>query len=225
VAWDLRFPDPTALGAEREDDEEEAGGFLAAPGAYAVTLVRIADGETETLAGPVSFEVERMRTGALEGSPPEETAAFWQRLAAAQRSATAAGKAIALAFERMKGLQVALGRSRAAPDGLDREIHAIEQELHSLDQTLSGSRARQDIGETDVHTIERRLRVVADGTRLSTYGPTPTHRRSLEIAEEELTALRESLNTLLEQRLPALEAELREAGAPWAPGQPVPPVE
>ena len=28
----------------------------------------------------------------------------------------------------------------------------------------------------------------------------------------------------LEERLPALEKELAGAGAPWAPGQPVPPV-
>jgi photosystem II stability/assembly factor-like uncharacterized protein len=226
VAWDLRFPDPTALGPEAEDEDEEqpSRGFLVAPGSYEVTLVRIVDGETTALAGPVSFEVERMRAGALEGSPPEETAAFWQRLAAAQRSATAAEKAITLAFERTKRLRVALERSRAAPDDLDEQLHAIEQELFALDETLSGSRARQAIGEADVHTITRRLRVVADGTRLSTYGPTPTHRRSLEIAEQQLTALRETLNTLLEQRLPALEAELREAGAPWAPGQPVPPV-
>jgi hypothetical protein len=223
VAWDLRFPDLTALGTEGEDEEPESRGFLVAPGSYTVTLVRIVDGETTALAGPISFEVERMRAGALDGSSPAETAAFWQRLATAWRSASAASRAIALALERTKALRVALGRSRAAPDGLDNEIHAIEQELYSLDKTLSGSRARQEIGETDVHTIDRRLRVVSGGTGLSTYGPTPTHRRSLEIAEHELTVLRGQLNTLLERRLPALEAQLQEAGAPWAPGQPVPP--
>ena len=72
--------------------------------------------------------------------------------------------------------------------------------------------------------MSTRLRAVSSGTRSSTYGPTPTHRRSLEIAEQELEVLRQRLNAVLEERLPALEKQLQEAGAPWTPGQPVPPV-
>ena len=42
--------------------------------------------------------------------------------------------------------------------------------------------------------------------------------------EEELAPVRERLNALVETRLPALEKKLQAAGAPWAPGQPVPPL-
>ncbi len=62
------------------------------------------------------------------------------------------------------------------------------------------------------------------GGTWSTYGPTPTHRRSLEIAEQEFAGVRERLNTVLEQRLPAFEQKLEQAGAPWTPGRPVPPL-
>jgi photosystem II stability/assembly factor-like uncharacterized protein len=225
VAWDLRFPNPTALGSEPgPGPPETSSGFLAVPGIYTATLVKIVEGETTALAGPVSFEVERMRTGALEGSPPEETVAFWDRLSAARRSSSAATTAVEKTFARLESLRMALARSRSAPDGLDTELHAIEQELFAIEEKLSGNKSRAALGEPDVPSVVRRLAVARQGTRLSTYGPTPTHRRSLEIAEEDLAALRDRLNTLLEERLPAFERRLQEAGAPWAPGQPIPPV-
>jgi photosystem II stability/assembly factor-like uncharacterized protein len=225
VAWDLRYPDTAALGPAADPDERmPTRGVLAAPGAYTVTLAKQVGGETTTLAGPVPFEVVRMRTGALEGAPPEEAVAFWRQLAAAQRSASAAAKAIQKTFARLEDLRTALHRSQSAPDGLDAELHAIHQELYAIEERLSGHESRKAIGEPDVHTVNRRLSVVSSGTLMSTYGPTPTHRRSLEIAEQELVDLRSRLNTILQERLPALEQKLEQAGAPWAPGQPVPPV-
>jgi photosystem II stability/assembly factor-like uncharacterized protein len=226
LAWDLRYPATRALGPEIDPgmEEREPQGFLAAPGTYTVTLVKIAEGETTALAGPLSFEVEQMRTGALEGASPAETVAFWQRLAAAQRSSTAAAKALVLAFARTNDLRLAVGRSRAAPDGLDAELHGIEQELYAIEEVLGGSPSRRAVGEKDVHNVNDRLRVVTLGTQRSTYGPTATHRRSLEIAEQELEGVRQRLNAVLEERMPALERQLEEAGAPWVPGQPVPPV-
>jgi photosystem II stability/assembly factor-like uncharacterized protein len=228
VAWDLRSPAPDALTAPpaREPSEEERAprGFLAAPGTYTVTLARQVGGETKALAGPVSFEVEPMRKGALPGAAPADVAAFWRRIAEVERATSAAASALEKAFERTRTLRAALERSHAAPDGLDTELHAIEQELYAIDESLNGNRSRSAVGEPNPPTVETRLAVAARGTRLSTYGPTPTHRRSLEIAEQELASLRERLNGVLETRLPAFEQELEKAGGPWTPGQPIPPV-
>jgi hypothetical protein len=131
---------------------------------------------------------------------------------------------VSQALKRTETLGAALDRSRSAPDGLDAELHAIRQELHSLDETLSGSRARAAVEDDGVVTIARRVQVAQIGTALSTYGPTPTHRRSLEIAEQQLASVREQLNGILEQRLPTFEKKLDAAGAPWTPGRPVPPL-
>jgi photosystem II stability/assembly factor-like uncharacterized protein len=225
LAWDLRYPPTQAISfVAQEGPDRDPRGPLAVPGTYTVTLARQRDGETVKLAGPATFQVERMRTGALEGARPEETVAFWRRIAAVQRSTSAASRVLDRTFERIKDLRTALDRSQSAPDGLDAELHAIEQELYAVEQALSGSRSRSTVGEPDVHSISRRLNAAVMGTRMSTYGPTPTHRRSLEIAEEEFAGVRQRLNALLEERLPALEQQLEQAGAPWAPGQPVPPV-
>ena len=227
VAWDLRLPATQAIGARsRFEGEDGRGprGVLAAPGEYTVSLAKQADGKTTELAGPVRFEVVRMREGALPGADPKETAAFLARLAGVSRATSAATQAVSQALKRVETLGTALDRSRSAPDGLDAELHAIRQELHGLDEALVGNRARATIEDDGVATITRRVQVAQVGTAWSTYGPTPTHRRSLEIAEKEFAGVRERLNAVLEERLPALEKNLEQAGAPWTAGMPVPPL-
>ncbi|HEX9185747.1 MAG TPA: glycosyl hydrolase [Vicinamibacteria bacterium] len=228
VAWDLRLPPPDPVtgrpAAEPDDDDDPPQGVLAAPGAYTVSLAKRVDGKTTELAGEVPFEVVRMRPGALPGSDPKETAAFLARLDGVRRTTAAATTAVTQALKHVETLGVALSRSRSAPDGLDAELAAIRSDLHAIDEALAGNRARASVEDDGPHTVTRRVAAAAMGTRWSTYGPTPTHRRSLEIAEKELASLRERLNALLEERLPAFERKLEAAGAPWTPGRPVPPL-
>jgi len=166
----------------------------------------------------------RMRQGALPGADPKEAAAFLARVAEASRVTSAATEAVGLALKRVEGLETALGRSRSAPAALDDELHGIRQELQSLDEALVGNRARGAVEDDGVATITRRVQVAQMGTAWSTYGPTPTLVRSLAIAEQEFAAVRERLNAVLERRLPAFEQKLEQAGAPWTPGRPVPPL-
>ena len=69
--------------------------------------------------------------------------------------------------------------------------------------------------------MQSRLFSVELGIGHSTYGPTGTHRRQLEIVEQELATLRP---VLAEQAraTAALVARLIAAGAPWIEGQPLP---
>jgi hypothetical protein len=52
-----------------------------------------------------------------------------------------------------------------------------------------------------------------------TYGPTPLHAKSLEIAKELLLTLKAEVKEISENRIPALEAELKAAGGPYIMGQ------
>ncbi len=118
-------------------------------------------------------------------------------------------------------MRVALERS-TGPTELDTALHAIRQELHALDEALSGSRAKAELSEPDRITVGTRLGVADFGTRYSTYGPTPTHRRALELAEQELAELKARLDGLLGDQIPALERRLDEAGIAWTPGRALP---
>lgn len=225
VNWDLKYPATVALGADPSFfGGEEPEGFLAAPGTYSVTLARRQNGETTELAGPVEFEVERMREGALQGAPPEETVAFWRQVAALQRGVTAAGRAVELARSRADDLRTALARSQIAPDGVDQDLYAIERNLYEIEEGLSGSQAKGEVGELATAAVTDRLSAALIGTVFSTYGPTPTHRQSLEWGREAFAELRERINAILTERIPSVERRLQEAGAPWTPGAPIPPL-
>ena len=227
VAWDLRRPATQAVGARTprgDEDDDGPNGVLAPPGAYTVTLVKVVDGRAIELAGPVPFEVAPMRRGALSGADPKEATAFFEHAAAVQRTTTAATEAVAQARKRVDALREAVERSRTLPDGLDAELRAIDQELYAIEEALSGNRARATIEDGGPTTINDRVRTAATASSWSTYGPTATQRRSLAIAEEELGPVRERLNALLGDKLPAFERQLEAAGAPWTPGRPVPPL-
>lgn len=221
MAWDLRFPPTAAIGAQAGFGGEPQG-HMVLPGDYTVELAKRIDGELTPLAGPRSFAVKRINQGALQGAELEDTVAFWQQLAALQRSTTAAGQVITEARVTIDNMRTALQRSLVDGGELDAELHALDQQLYSIAEQFQGKAELQPIGEPQPHTIGTRIFVASMGTMLSSYGPTPTHRRSLEIAETEFADVRAQLNQLIEQRLPALQQRLLAAGAPWLPGSPVP---
>lgn len=222
TAWDLRYPATTAVSESEAGSNREPRGMMAAPGEYTVTLMKEMDGEVTALSEPVKFRVERMRKGALKGAEPAETVEFWKEIAEIQKATSAGSRTLQEALKRMDLLEAALKRTPEAPGELDTRLHDLRQTLLDLDQLIYGNRSKQQVGEPRDPTIGSRLSVAITGTRSSTYGPTPTHRRSLEIAREQFGKFRSALKAVLDQKLPAFEKDLQEAGAPWVKGQPIP---
>jgi len=228
VAWDLRYPTTQAIEEVVSprmgglDTGDVSSGFLAPPGSYTVTLAKRVDGRVTDLGGPTPFEVVRMRQGALLGTAPIEVATFMREVASLQRAVTAAAEAVELGYKRIENLETALARSTIDPGGLDSELAALKSRLYTLEEALEGNTSRRRMGEPRVPSISGRLRIVTMGDRLSTYGPTLTHRRSFEIATEGFRDIRDGLEALLEADLPALEAKMEAAGVPWTPGRPIP---
>lgn len=221
TAWDLRYPHNEALPAE-ESYFGPLQGYLAAPGRYTATLVRRVDGQTAAIADPIGFDVVQMRSGVLPGSTPSETVAYWQQVAALERSANGAVATIAATHERIKLLEEALELSGANPDSPDIDLHAAKQELYEIELLLAGNQAKAEIGARGPHTIIDRIIVAGFGSAFSTYGPTATQARSFEIATEEFFDVRNRLNILTQSNLPEIEAKMHAAGAPWTPGSAVP---
>ena len=126
------------------------------------------------------------------------------------------------ALKRLDALKKALSRTPTAPGNLDVKLYNLKQDLFVLDEKLNGNRSKGQVGEKNNPTINSRLRVAMSGTLSSTYGPTPTHKRSLEIAGQQYKEFKKLLDSILSDKLPKLEKELQDAGAPWINGQPVP---
>ncbi|MDJ0642674.1 MAG: glycosyl hydrolase [Erythrobacter sp.] len=220
VNWDLRYPDTTAARPLGPDGEEPAG-FLVSPGRYTVSLSKRVRGQTKELVGPQPFTVERLRDGAL---PVQADAAdFWAAISAFDRSVTATALTLGEVENKVGLMEIAVARATGGdPTALDNRWQSIRNEVNILDGLLNGNQARNALFERTQPTVRSRLGTIMTGLFGSTYGPTQTHREQFGYAQAEFGAIRDRLRTLTESTIPAFEAELEAAGAPWVPGSRLP---
>jgi hypothetical protein len=213
VAWDLRFAATYVVSEPPRGDDEEPGGVMAAPGNYTVTLSKQMDGVITNLSEPMPLKVEQMRKSALTGASPVETAAFWQQIAQMQKDISAESLELNETIKKVEILKAALARSSAVPGDLDKQLYDTKQALLELDEQLNGNRSKQQVGEKTKPNINYRLGVAVTGTMNSTYGPTPVHKRSLEIAQRQLTEFKSALDKIRNEQIPQIEKALLDAGA------------
>ena len=219
VSWDLRYPSPRVVPLEKpKGDGEGNRGFMAPPGTYTVTLSKWVDGVETQLSAPQKFEVVPLRKGQLTTAAPSEVAAFWREIEAFQNRLSVLTDKMRKAKKRAAAMQISLDRAKV-PSGnaLNFMAHEIRRELNAIDGELYGSPAKRSIGEPTDPTIQSRLGHVTTGNGRSTYGPTPAHRRSLEIAISEFNELEKRFEKVMGE-MGSLEEELERVGAPGVGG-------
>ena len=155
---------------------------------------------------------------ATTAASPEAVTAFALRLDEMNRQVSGAEAAVGALLTETGAIKETLLRS-SAPVTLRDSAHAIERELLSIQQKLSGNQQRALYGDAGPVSVSRRIEVAVMGTFRSTYGPTPMLEASLEIAEQEFSEIRSQLRRITDSELPALRGQLDEAGVPWTPGR------
>jgi hypothetical protein len=217
VTWDMTVADPRAVRTAKPRDPR---GTMAPPGTYSATLMQRVRGEVTQLAGPVEFDLVPIREGALAGASYEESAAYAEELAAAQRRSSAASGALNELEDQLEVLRVALDRTPGDVTALEATYAEIRSEMQALGDEFSGLESRQGMGVGPA-TIASRLQFAASGTRTS-YGPTAQHREQFGYALEALNDAAMRIAALVEDKVPAFQRALVEAGAPWTPGAALP---
>ena len=119
-------------------------------------------------------------------------------------------------------MRTALARSTAAPGTLDNDLHMLNQNLLAMQEKLGGNQSKNQVGEKQSPTVSGRLNAVMTGTFYATYGPTPSHERTIEIARKQFQEIRSEFENILTVQIPNLEKALQDAGAPWFEGQAIP---
>lgn len=195
VAWDLRYPAPEAvrLNAKPPSSGEEPAGMLAAPGRYSATLAKEVGGEITILHRPIQFEVVPLRKGALQGNSHSESAAFWRSYEDAVRDSSAVNRSLGNEVSRVEAMKKALSRATITPGDLDERLNRLRTKLQSFEDNLFGNRAKRQVGERQRPNVESRLFSVELGVSESTYGPTATHRKTLEIVNAQLRQIKSDL--------------------------------
>ncbi len=219
VAWDLRFPAEQPWAERRNENQQDPRGTLVPPGTYQVSLARRQGGVLTELGMTQSFEVAPLRQRGLKGADAQAVAVFQRETADLNRAALAARSAMDEASRQLKAMREALMRSTLADDATEREVREMERRVNDMRLKLSGNQTRDQFNEDVEVPIIRRLQVAMMGTSEASYGPTPTHKMSFDIAREEFEPLKRDLDALVHTQLPALERKLDAAGVPWTPGR------
>ena len=211
VAWDLRYPAPDGLAAGNLSSGQ---GLMAAPGNYSVSLSKKVDGQVTELAGPVSFKVKPMRKGALQGASPQDAAAFWRSYETAVTQSSEINIRLQKNMRKMEAMLKALTQAKAAPGGLDKQLHDTRANAIAISKELNGSPSKLQVGEKTKPTIGDRMFAVFRGIDRSTYGPTETHKQSMSIINNQLQELSTKLDNL-DAQMKQLATALKNAGAPY----------
>jgi len=223
VAWDLRYPLSAPWTQEPEEEESviDQRGPLAAPGRYSIELAKRINGSLTVIAPQQTFNVVQMRQRGIKGADPEAMVAFTLRLDDLNRQVEGANSAITAFLAETGAIKETLLRSRA-PQSLRDNVRTLELELLYMQDRLTTNEQRDTFGDPGPVSISERVSVATLGTYRSTYGPTPTHEQSLDIAEKEFAVIRTRLQEIGNHGLPELRADLDRAGVPWTPGRGVP---
>jgi photosystem II stability/assembly factor-like uncharacterized protein len=224
IAWDLNYPTPNVVKLVEPPPPmwgHLPTGLMAAPGRYTVTLSQQVDGTILELDGPREFEVLPLRSGALPSADPADVAKFWREYEDAVRTHSAIEVALEGTLVKIERMKEVMNNSTADVGTADERLHAIRAELKDIDERLNGNRSRLEPGEKIRPRITDRLFTVSLGVARSTYGATSTHRRMLNIANDQIRELYGQVNSA-QEKLTALVIELHAAGAPWIEGEVLP---
>ncbi len=221
VSWNLNYAD---RGGEKLKLPAQAGdnffgsANMATPGVYTVTLSKRVDGITTQLSDSKEFKIEPLYEGALPRAPYSEIEAFRTDYFTFKQDLTATQTVLDKNLLTVDAMKRALDKAVSPSQGLSDRIHNAKMELLDIKGQIKGNPAKGEIGERNPPSPNNGMFVGLVALR-NTYGPTPNQKQAFARAEQQLQQLKGRLQKITADTLPALERELKAAGAPWIEGQ------
>jgi photosystem II stability/assembly factor-like uncharacterized protein len=223
VAWDFRFPDPRPARLKEVPPDnpfvDPPRGPMVVPGTYEISLSQRVDGVVTPLSDRQSVEAVALGTASLPAEDKRALLEFQQETAALQRAVLGSIRSVGETASRLEYIARAILQSPRADAALLSEARALEDRLHAIDVALSGDSTVRSRAESTPPSIADRVDDVVSGHWTSTSAPTETQREACRVAGGAFEPVLGDLQRLLEDDIPALEAKLDEAGAPWTPGR------
>ncbi len=219
VSWNLSHAPKNNIGLDRPGGSAEPGsGYRVMPGTYSVRMQAIQKGQVVNLAEPRSFEVKQLVRGSLEPASYAEIDQFRMELEAFGQELGKVNTELQNAAKKVSAMkQACFALDRDTPELLER-IYELDALFRKLDVRANGHPSKNEVGEKQAPTPRSRYYSASNGLN-SLYGPTSMHRQSLNTGKQELEPIKVYLDRLIQEIIPQLERDLREAGAPWIEGQ------
>ncbi len=199
MVWDMRYASSFA-GMEQAEGRRFVSPWVL-PGDYEARLA-VGDHTATTRVTIKADPLSEMRLA--ERRVWHDTLVVLEKMAATARAASSTAEHLA---ESVTSAKQAAASKPGIPDAIEAGIEALGKKVQML--------------QDEITQISRRLGQSYSSVQASTALPTADQSR---IAQESYDGLAEqlgALRTLIKQDLPALQAQLEEAGVPWSLGRPL----
>ena len=215
ITWDMKHTSTAPL----TDKESKDRGLMALPGTYTATLFKRVDAKVTPLSEAVSFELQPIYQGALEGATYEEIAAYSNDVSSAQKRALSSTTVLMQLKDTMALLRTAIDRTPSNVAKLEAQFAAIQDEINEVNRAFYGLKSRDKMGIKPANIMSR-LRYARSALG-SSYGPTQQHKDQLGYAQNSLDSVVTRISTLQNTAVPKLQHAVLDAGGPWTAGLPV----
>ena len=145
MAWNFSHFNPYSI--SDSPSSYRGGGALAKPGTYQASLSLVQNGEVTPLDGPISFEVKALREGVLKGISHEEYNAYLTEITQVYKSISAVRDVLSESGKMHKAMVTALAQAKILPGTLEPKLEALKLDLTRINQSISGSPSRREVGE------------------------------------------------------------------------------
>ncbi|MGC6430052.1 MAG: WD40/YVTN/BNR-like repeat-containing protein [Jejuia sp.] len=214
VAWNLKIPNRTSLNINRISDKptDYYYNLFADEGTYSVSMFSKINGELEELSAPQTFEVVRIRENVLDNPVANQLNNYVEDLKNFKVTFEKTLNEFNKSSKKLEAYKKALVYAQTQPGAIDKTVNDLFTIMNKLKVSLNGNASKKEIREKDVQSISSRLSVAQRGFS-TTYGPTKTHIKSLEMAKTLFSRVAPNISTFISE-VNKLEAALEASGVP-----------
>jgi len=111
-------------------------------------------------------------------------------------------------------LEKAYFKAHADQPELLKKLREVKGELLKTEQKIYGSKAKNEVGEKNTPTLNDRLYILKMNMEKTSYGPTGTDLKTMQIVESETKNLEQQIQSI-RQQLKQIEDKMQELHIPY----------
>ncbi|MFT7345202.1 MAG: photosystem II stability/assembly factor-like uncharacterized protein [Lentimonas sp.] len=200
VSWDLRKESTSPITNSKRSPgryEDPNYGFLVTEGTYSVEVIRIKDGEMETLVSKKNFKVVALANQTLLATDNKELNKLRSDIAEMSRQLSGSSKLLNETNEKLELMEVAIKGYPGADLSLLKETRTLKIDIEDCKLALYGDQKKSAMQFETPPSLSYRIGITEYQLFSNTTGVTETQKENLKIAKEEYMAFRLKLNAII----------------------------
>ena len=211
INWDLSSESKSIISSKNFNKDES--GYMVNPGEYSAQLFKQVAGEFISISEKITFNVKQLTKSSIKGSAVSITSEFRVELHNLRDQANNLSNNIKDLKTNINMMLKAYERGTSLDENLHSSLLNNRNKILDLQKDLGGSQVRKEIGEENEYPSMWSYLWSASGGANSTYGPTQTHKKSLETANKIFLEL-EIIYINIEMSVKPMTEQLKNIGAP-----------